>query len=48
MCVLLSQFYCGPITLGIYPNHSLSIGLSDSGLQSGSLHCLVDLFIIFL
>ncbi|VEL37687.1 unnamed protein product [Protopolystoma xenopodis] len=39
---------CGPITLAIYPDPSLSIGISDSGLLSGSLHCLVDPFLIFL
>ncbi|VEL10797.1 unnamed protein product, partial [Protopolystoma xenopodis] len=33
---------CGPITLAIYPKPSLSFGFSESGLQSGSLHCLVD------
>ncbi|VEL20870.1 unnamed protein product, partial [Protopolystoma xenopodis] len=39
---------CGPITLAIYPDLSLSIGLSDSGLQSGSLYRLVNLYLIFL
>ncbi|VEL37773.1 unnamed protein product [Protopolystoma xenopodis] len=39
---------CGPISFAIYPDPSLSIGLSNSGLQSGSLHCLMDPLPIFL
>ncbi|VEL42301.1 unnamed protein product [Protopolystoma xenopodis] len=39
---------CGLITLVIYPDLSLSIGSSELGLQSGSHHCLVDRFLIFL
>ncbi|VEL33878.1 unnamed protein product [Protopolystoma xenopodis] len=39
---------CDLITLAIYLDPSLSMGLSDSGLKSGSAHCLVEPFLLFL
>ncbi|VEL24966.1 unnamed protein product [Protopolystoma xenopodis] len=45
---LLWQTEFGLITLVIYPDPSLSMGSSDSGLESRSTHCLVDPLLIFL
>ncbi|VEL38027.1 unnamed protein product [Protopolystoma xenopodis] len=48
MCALLWQAECDLVTLAIHPEPSLSMGLTDSGLQSGSPHCLADPFLHFL